>query len=280
MKTNNVWFVTGASKGLGLAMVKTLLTKGYKVAATSRNKKELENVVGKQQDFLALEVSLTDEESIKNAISETVSTFGAIDVVVNNAGYGQIGTLEELSDKEIRQNYEINVFGSLNIIRNVMPYLRKQGSGHIFNIASIAGYTGSFPGWGSYTSTKFAVVGFTESLAAEAKPLGINATVVYPGYFRTNFLNKDAVATPLNQIEDYKNAREVQKKHEEEINGNQLGDPDKAAEAIIKISEVENPPVHLFLGSDAYEVVGGKNAVIKQDLETWKELTLSTDFAG
>ena len=175
MDNNKVWLITGASKGLGLALVKKLLALGYCVAATSRNIKKLSEAVGnKDSNFLPLEVDLLNELSVTEAISVTIKKFGKIDVVVNNAGYGLIGTLEELSDEEARKNFDVNVFGSLNVIRKVMPHLRKQKSGTIFNISSIGGFTGNFPGFGIYCATKFAVVGFTESLAAEVKPFGIS----------------------------------------------------------------------------------------------------------
>ena len=218
MSTKKVWFVTGASKGLGLTLVKKLIAEGYSVAATSRNISELQKVISAENsEFLPLEVDLVNENSVSEAISKTVEKFGKLDVIVNNAGYGQLGTLEELTDKESRQNFDTNVFGSLNVIRKSMPYLRAQKSGLVINIASIGGLTGDFPGWGIYCATKFAVVGFTESLAAEAKEFGVNATVVYPGYFRTEFLTGGSLRTPENEIDAYTVTRQIQKAHEQDI---------------------------------------------------------------
>ena len=195
MENNKVWFITGASKGLGLELAKKLLSEGKRVAATSRTESALIKELGNPSEyFLPLEMDLTNEQSVKNAIEVTVSHFKTIDVLVNNAGYGLLGSLEELTDAESRKNYEVNVFGLLNVIRNTMPYMRANKSGHIFNIASIGGYNGGFPGWGIYCSTKFAVAGLTESLAAEVKEFGVNVTLVYPGYFRTDFL-KDSSCT-------------------------------------------------------------------------------------
>lgn len=155
-------------------------------------------------------------------INEIASShFGSIDVVVNNAGYGQIGTLEELTDEEVKENFEVNVYGSLNVIRHAAKHLREQQSGHIMNIASVAGYLGNFPGFGVYCATKFAMTGFTEAIAEEMKPFGIHTTLVYPGYFRTDFLTKGSIKTPQYPMEAYTDARAVEAAHLNQINGNQ-----------------------------------------------------------
>ncbi|WP_343608115.1 SDR family NAD(P)-dependent oxidoreductase [Chryseobacterium oranimense] len=277
METKKVWFVTGASKGLGLALVKKLLAKNYRVAAATRNTQSLISEIGeKSEAFLPLELNLTDNEDVRTAILKTVEHFGQIDVVVNNAGYGQIGTLEELTDEEARANFDVNVFGTLNVIRNTVPYLREQKSGHLFNISSIGGYSGNFPGWGIYCATKFAVAGLTESLAEEIKEFGVHATVVYPGYFRTDFLSKDSVKTPANPIQAYETARNSEQAHLNEINGNQPNDPEKGAEALIALSEVENPPVHFLLGSGTSEFLDAKIKTITGDAKQWEALTVST----
>lgn len=279
MSTKKVWFVTGASKGLGLTLVKKLIAEGYSVAATSRNVSELQKVISAENsDFLPLEVDLVNENSVSEAISKTVEKFGKLDVIVNNAGYGQLGTLEELTDKESRQNFDTNVFGSLNVIRKSMPYLRTQKSGLVINIASIGGLTGDFPGWGIYCATKFAVVGFTESLAAEAKEFGVNATVVYPGYFRTEFLTGGSLRTPENEIDAYTMTRQIQKAHEQDINGNQPGDPEKAAVALVELAAMENPPVHLVLGSDAFQMANNKLSTLQNEISDFKTLSISTDY--
>jgi NAD(P)-dependent dehydrogenase (short-subunit alcohol dehydrogenase family) len=277
METKKVWLVTGASKGLGLALVKKLLKEGFRVAATTRNTQSLIGELGQPSEtFLPLEVKLTDNDDVKKAIEKSIAHFGQLDVVVNNAGYGQIGTLEELTDEEARTNFDVNVFGVLNVIRNVMPYLRKQQSGYIFNIASVGGYFGGFPGWGVYCATKFAMAGFTESLADEIREFGVKATVVYPGYFRTDFLNQGSIRTPQQPIAEYEAARKLEQAHLDDINGNQANDPDKAADVLIAISKENNPPVHLFLGNDAYEMYKKKNELIAKDVEQWKALTVST----
>ncbi|RBL90408.1 oxidoreductase [Chitinophaga flava] len=277
MSNKKVWFVTGASKGLGRVLVEKLLAAGYQVAATSRNADELRKI-SDDNNFLPLTVQLGDEANVAKAIADTVLRFGRIDVVVNNAGYGQIGTLEETTDAEARASFEINVFGTLNVIRKVMPYFREQKSGHIFNVSSIAGFFGNFPGFGIYTGTKFAVNGLSESLAAEVKPFGVHVTIVSPGYFRTEFLSSGSLAVPAQPIADYEEVRKIQAQHQHEIHHNQAGDPAKAAAAFIQASEAAQPPLNLFLGEDAYQLAYGKIDAIKEDLEAWKATTIATAY--
>lgn len=278
MDTKKVWLVTGASKGLGLSLVKRLLTEGYKVAATSRTVQSLEKEVGTSANFLPLEVNITDEKSVSNAITKTLETFGTIDVVVNNAGYGQLGTLEELTDKEARENFDTNVFGLLNVMRNVIPPLRDKKSGHIINISSIAGFLGAFPGWGIYNATKFAVAGLTEAFSAEAASLGIKATIVYPGYFKTNFLLQGSLRLAKNPIAEYKAARDLEVVHDTQIIGNQPGDPEKAALTFIRLAESKNPPLHFFMGSDAVAMANTKIGILQNELSANEALSKSTDF--
>ncbi|WEK37202.1 MAG: SDR family oxidoreductase [Candidatus Pseudobacter hemicellulosilyticus] len=273
-----VWYVTGASRGLGLSLVRNLLAQGYRVAATTRNLDSLKAAVDNETDqFLPLVVNLSDEKSVADSIAATVEHFGAIDVLVNNAGYGLIGSLEELSDEEVRQNFEVNVFGSLNVIRHALPYMRRQQSGHIFNIASIGGFSGLYPGFGVYCATKFAVHGFSESLAEEVRPLGIKVTIVSPGYFRTSFLDAStSLGTPRQEIADYKLVREVQQQHQQGINYNQPGDPEKAAIAMIAIAQKGAPVLHLFLGQDAYDTAAAKIRLVQEELEAVRPLATAT----
>lgn len=279
MEAKKVWFITGASKGLGLILAKKLLEKGYRVVAATRNPESLmEEIGGKSEVFLPLAVDITDDQDVKNAIEKSVAHFGRVDVIVNNAGYGQIGTLEELTDEESRENFNVNVFGMLNVIRHSMPHLRQQGSGRIFNISSVGGLFGSFAGWGVYCGSKFAVAGLTESLAEEARAFGVHATVVYPGYFRTDFLAKGSVKTARHPIAAYEAARESEHTHLNNINGNQPNDPEKAADVLIAVSEADQPPVHLLLGQDAYDILKNKIDLITKDVEQWKSYTLSTAF--
>ncbi|THU39217.1 SDR family NAD(P)-dependent oxidoreductase [Niastella caeni] len=277
--TKKVWFVTGASKGLGLTLVKKLLAEGYQVAATSRDVKQLNDAVGNStSSFLPLQVDIVDNASVGNAIKDVIKKFGTIDVVVNNAGYGQLGTIEELTDAEARQNFDANVFGTLNVIRNVMPYFRSKKAGHIINISSIAGFLGAFPGWGIYNATKFAVAGLTEALSAETASMGIKSTIVYPGYFKTNFLLQGSMKLAINPIADYKEARDLEIIHDTQIIGNQPGDPEKAAMAFIILAEKENPPLHFFMGSDSVGMANTKIEILQSALTATEELSNSTNF--
>ena len=277
-KKTQTWFITGASKGFGLAMVQQLLRAGHQVAATSRDLHELREAVGSQSDkFLPLAVDLTTEASVGQAIAATIQQFGRLDVVVNNAGYGQLGSLEEVTDAEARENFDVNVFGTLNVIRHALPQLRQQGSGHIFNFSSIAGILGGFPGWGVYCATKFAVEGLSEALAAEVVPFGIRVTVVAPGYFRTNFLKSGSLKLSNEKLSEYKIVRDNEAYHDQlrAANG-QLGDPAKAAAAIIEVAAAPHAPLHLLLGEDAYGMADTKIKNLQADMAQWQALATAT----
>ncbi|MRG48958.1 SDR family NAD(P)-dependent oxidoreductase [Chitinophaga sp. SYP-B3965] len=278
MEQQKVWYVTGASQGFGLILVKKLLAAGQKVAGTSRKLDALKTAVGDHENFLPIQSDVANEASVQQSIEQTIKTLGGIDVVVNNAGYGLIGSLEELSDKEVRTNFDVNVFGVLNVIRHVMPHFREKKSGFIFNISSIGGFSGNFPGFGSYCGTKFALEGLTESLAAESKAFGVKVVIVSPGYFRTNFLASTSLAVPANPIDAYKDVRESQAQHQGGLNGQQAGDPEKGIDVLIEISKAENPPLHLFLGPDAYHVAKQKISAVESDMDNWQELATSTNF--
>lgn len=273
-----IWFVTGASKGLGLELVKKLLTEGYRVAATSRKRDTLAAAIGNydKTQFLPLEVDLTNEASIRKAVDETHRFFGGLDVLVNNAGYGIGGAVEELNTAEIHASFDVNVFATIGTMQAVLPYFRQQRSGHIINISSIAGFAAA-SGWAVYAATKFAVTGITEVLADDVKELGIKATVVSPGAFRTAFLSDESLVFANKQIEDYQGIRASHTKYAS-MNGNQLGDPAKAAEVFIELAEMENPPVRLFMGSDAYNRAGAKIELLQRELEANKEMSFRTDF--
>lgn len=274
-----VWFITGASKGVGHQLVTHLLKQGCRVAATSRAAAALTEAFGAASDrFLPLEVDLTSDRSVQAAIDKTVQTFGAIDVVVNNAGYAQQGAVEALSDDELRRNFEVNFFAPMAVLRHALPQLRRQRSGHIINISSIVGYQGGYAGWGSYVASKFALSGLTEALAAEVAELGIRATVVYPGPVRTDFLSSGALAVAKRQIDDYAEAKASLDLHLDTLHGQQAGDPDKLALLIIQAATVESAPLHLFAGKIANELAAAKASAVAKDLDAWRGSSEATDF--
>ncbi len=277
--TKQTWFITGASRGFGLELARQLLGQGHRVVATSRDAAELRRAIGAESDsFLPLTVDLTSEVSVAEAIRATVKRYGRIDVVVNNAGYGQLGSLEELSDAEARTNFDVNVFGTLNVIRQVMPQLRQQQGGHIINFSSIAGLVGGFPGWGVYAATKFAVEGLSEALAAEVAPFGIKVTIVEPGYFRTSFLSSGSLQLAARPLDAYELVRQSEAYHREQVLGNQPGDPAKAVAAVIQVAGEVEAPLHLLLGQDAYDLATGKLQSLTEETAKWKSLTVSTGF--
>lgn len=270
-----IWFITGASKGLGLTLTKVLLSKGYKVAATSRKASDIEKEIGQNANLLPLTVDVTNDESVCNAIKQTIVKFGGLDVVVNNAGYSLYGSVEALTDEEFRGTMDVNFFGTVNVIRNAMPILRKQQSGHIINIASVAGYKG-YGNSPSYAATKFAIIGMSESLAEEVKQFNVKVTVVSPGFFRTSFLDKGDNLICKHPIPEYKTQELVNALHE--MNGKQPGNPEKLAMGLVNITETSNPPVHLLMGPDAYRIVMDKRNQEHEEIEAWKELTCSTNL--
>lgn len=272
------WFITGTSQGIGLVLVKQLLDQGFNVVATARNVDSVKRAVGISSDqFLPLQVNLISEESVKEAVNSAIEKFGSIEYLVNNAGYGLIGGIEESSDLEVRANFDVNVFGLLNVTRAVLPYMRAEKFGHIINLSSVFGLIAG-AGWGIYCGTKFAVEGISEALAQEVKPFGINVTIIEPGYVRTNFLNTSSLITAVNPIEEYTSIREGVRAHQDDIPGKQPGDPDKVAELIIKVTQNPEPPLRLLTGSDAYGFANYKIDSMKNEIEINKELTFSTDF--
>ncbi|MDQ0639035.1 NAD(P)-dependent dehydrogenase (short-subunit alcohol dehydrogenase family) [Pedobacter sp. W3I1] len=272
-----VWFITGASKGLGLSLVHQLLNAGQYVAATSRNIGELKKAVNNDGGkFLPLAVNLADEQSVEDAIKATIAKFERIDVVINNAGYGIGGSIEELSDAETRNSFDVNVFGTLNVIRKTSPYLRAQRAGHIINIASIAGIAGA-TGWAVYAAAKSAVIALSEVSAEDLKEFGIKVTVVAPGAFRTSFLTTDSLTLAANPIAEYEEVRAIHSKYLK-MDGQQIGDPEKAAAAMISLASMPNPPLHLLLGNDAFQRASTKIESLQKEFRDWKAITISTDF--
>lgn len=276
MSNKKVWFITGASKGLGLALTKLALSKGNKVVATSRNAEDFKtSITGHQDNFLPLKVDVTSDKEVKNAIKQSIKKFGRLDMVVNNAGYSLVGSMEEMTDEEFRQTVDVNLFGTVNVIRNAMPYLRQQQSGHIINISSNAGYVG-FANATSYNAAKFAVIGLSEALAQEVNTFGIKVTVVAPGQFRTNFMNKGSMQFAKNRIPVY--GLDKAEKMWTSYSGQQPGDPEKLVKILTEIVALDNPPLRLLLGTDTYQLIKEHREKEMQEFEAWKHLTLSTDF--
>ncbi len=276
MNKQKIWFVTGASKGIWLLLTKLLLDKGEKVAATSRNSNQLKQSVGIENDnFLPIELDITNREEIKQAINKTVEYFRGLDVAVNNAGFSFIGSIEELTDEEFRKALDVNLFGTVNVIRASMAQFRKQRSGHIINIASAAGYVAG-ANIGSYVTSKFAMVGLTESLALEVAPLNVNATVVLPGSFRTNFLNEGSLTYTKHPIAAYNSAKTFQSYSVRA--GTQPGDPKKLVAELFNLANMENPPVHLILGADSFKMITEKMAKNLEEFEAYKPISISTNL--
>ncbi|MDA9555393.1 SDR family NAD(P)-dependent oxidoreductase [Pelobium sp.] len=274
--TQKVWFITGASKGMGLEITKAVLNNGDKVIATSRNTDMLlEEFEEHKGDLLLIKLDITNEKDVENAISKGIDKFGQIDVVVNNAGYNLLGNIEEISDAEFRKTMDVNVFALTHIIRNVLPHFRKQQSGHIINTASMMGYM-SYPGNGSYSATKYAVIGLSEALAQEVAPFGIKVTILAPGTFRTNFMNEETLSVAQHKIDAYDLDKQVAQFTG--FDGKQLGDPKKLADVVLQLAEMQKPPLHLPLGSDSYHAILEVRKNEKEEMEQWKSLSLSTDF--
>ena len=275
MKT---WFITGASRGFGVLFVNEALDRGDNVVAAARNPQVLTNRFGARPNLLAIKLDVTNVEQVREAVRQAVERFGRIDVLINNAGFGVLGAVEEISNAEVESVYRTNVFGLLSVTRAVLPQLRRQGSGHIINISAIAGYQ-SFPGWAIYASTKFAVEGISEGLATEVKPLGIKVTIVEPGFFRTDFLDGRSLTVSPTVIGDYAETTGAMRKAAVSLNHQQPGDPARMAKALLKIVDDPNPPLRMPFGSDTIATVEAKNAFVAEELNKWRTLALSTDFA-
>ena len=272
-----VWFITGVSSGLGKQLAKEVLAQGQIVVGTFRKQAQVEafNKENPGNSF-GLLMDVTSTQMIQDGIKKIFDTFKKIDVVVNNAGYGIMGSIEEISDEEVRRQFDVNVFGVLTTIRAVLPEMRKRRSGHIINVTSIAGRIGS-QGLGIYNGSKFALEGIGEALAAELKPLNIHVTNVEPGPFRTEWAGSSA-AYDNTKIEDYENTVGERIKSLQNLSGNQPGDPAKAANAIYKLAQLEAPPVHLPLGKIAYEVFAKVNNGLIEELAKFENLGKECDF--
>ena len=275
MTKSPVWFVTGCSTGFGRELVRVLAARGNRVVATARNPASLDEFAGNPQVLVA-SLDVTRQDQIEQAVAQALKHFGAIDVLVNNAGYGYVGAIEESEDEEVRAMFEVNVFGLANMTKAVLPGMRARRSGTIVNISSMAGMVG-FPGIGYYNAAKFAVEGVSEALAKECAPLGIKVITVEPGPFRTDWGGR-SLKTPKTPIADYAETAGARRDGIRGYSGKQPGDPVRAAEAIVTAVESEKPPLHLVLGRVAYDLVETKLKELGREMEAWRDLSLGTDF--
>lgn len=276
MSEKKVWFITGTSAGIGRSLAEEALAQGYRVVATARKPEVLQDLVKKYPDTaLAVKLDVTNIEDVKNSINEAVNKFGGIDVVVNNAGFGLVGAIEEPTDEQIRQQFETNVFGVLNVIREVLPTLRSQKSGHIINVSSGLGFF-AFPSYGYYSATKFALQGFSESLAQETAHLGIKVTIAEPGGTVTDF--KKGISTAEKLLpESYPSTAGLFNVFDE-MKAENLSNPNRLAKILIEISETENPPLHLPLGEDSYNGIIAQLEKITEEIKVWREKSIDTGY--
>jgi NAD(P)-dependent dehydrogenase (short-subunit alcohol dehydrogenase family) len=274
-----VWLITGSSTGFGRTLAEAVLDQGETVVLTARNPQQVEDLTAKFPNrALAVRLDVTKPTEVREVVKQAIATFGRIDVLVNNAGYGTLGAIEEISDEDIRRQFDTNVFGALDLTRAVLPHLRQQRSGHIINFSSVGGFV-SFPGSGIYCSTKFALEGISEALAQEVAPLGIKVIIIEPGAFRTDFSGRSLVVSDT-QIADYEPVIGQYRQWVQDIDGQQPGDPKKAALAIIQAVNSENPPLRLTLGADAVNAIDAKLKSVKAELDAWRQVAVDTAFEG
>lgn len=274
MKT---WFITGASRGFGALVAERALTRGDAVVATARNPQAIHDRFGDHPHLLAVALDVADEKQAQDGVKAAIDRFGRIDILLNNAGFGVMGAVEEATAAEVEAVYRTNVFGLLNVTRAVLPHMRSARSGRILNISSIGGYRAG-AGFGVYSSTKFAVEGLSESLHAELAPLGIHVTVVEPGYFRTDFLDASSLAASPERIADYDATAGKVREVATGLSHNQPGDPSKLADVLIAFVDAPNPPVRLPLGSDTVAAIRAKHVSDSVILKSWHDVSISTDF--
>ncbi|UWU16751.1 oxidoreductase (plasmid) [Rhizobium sullae] len=274
MKT---WFITGASRGFGARIAQLALERGDNVVATARRAASVTDKLGERHNLIAATLDVTNEDQAHEAARQAVERFGSIDVLLNNAGFGLIGAVEEATAEDVERLYRTNVFGLLTVTRAVLPQMRAQRSGRILNISSIGGYRAG-AGFGVYCSTKFAVEGLSEALQAELGPLGIHVTVIEPGYFRTDFLDPSSLSASSNRIRDYDGTAGAVREHAASLNHNQPGDPEKFARQVVAFADVDQPPVRMPFGSDTVAAIKAKHASDADIISRWREVSVSTDF--
>lgn len=274
---SKVWFITGCSTGFGRELAKLVLETGHSAVVASRKIEDVADIVSGYSDTaIAVKLDVTKPDEVKSSVEEALAKFGQIDVLVNNAGIGYFGAIEESEEDEVRRMFEINFWGLAEMTRAVLPGMRAKRSGHIVNIASIGGLVG-FPAVGYYNATKFAVDGFSDALSKETAPLGIKVTVVCPSGFRTDWAGRSANNSKI-VIDDYRATAETNKNFIRGYSGKQPGDPVRAAKAIVAAVESANPPLHLLLGVAALKGARNKLEILKKDFDTWEQTTIGADF--
>lgn len=278
---SKIWFITGSSRGIGYEAARAALAAGDRVAATGRDLAALQQRfagIGNDQ-LLPLALDVADSTQVRAAVDAALAHFGRIDVLLNNAGYGQLGLFEEISAEATQLQFATNVFGLYNITRAVLPAMRRQRSGRILNITSVGGIIG-VAGGGIYCASKFAVEGFSEALAAEVEPFGIRVSIIGPGYFRTDFLDASSIRHSEHAIADYAETSQQLRDFFEGRNHQQAGDPVKLGQVLVQLAHHAAPPLRFSAGSDAVEVVRGKIARLSQETDAFEALSRSTDFAA
>ncbi len=277
VRLSDVWFITGCSSGFGRELAKLALDRGYRVVITARDPRTVQDLTaGRDGRALALKLDVTNKAEVAEAVKTAQSTFGSIDVLVNNAGYGYVGAIEESEEDEVRAMVDTNFFGLARMIRAVLPEMRKRRRGFIVNISSNGGLQ-AFPGFGYYNATKFAVEGLSEALAKEVEPLGIKVLLVEPGPFRTDWAGRSLKRTK-ERIPEYAETAGAPLERLISGSGKQVGDPVRAGEIIIKAVESENMPLHLVLGKIAVETARSKIELLRRDVDAWEEVALSADY--
>jgi short-subunit dehydrogenase len=274
---SRVWFITGTSTGFGYLLAEEALKRGERVIATARDVSKLSRLARQYPDRIhTLTLDVTNPNEIISIAQQAIAAFGHVDTLVNNAGYGVNGAIEEVSEDEFEPMFQTNIYGLIRVTRAFLPHFRQRRSGHIFNLSSIGGLIGS-PGWGFYNATKFAVEGLSEALAEEMKPLGVHVTVVEPGPFRTDFLGRSSKLA-RRQLRDYATTAGKAREYLKTQSGKQPGDPQKAVEAIITAANSPKPPLHLILGQVALTRFRHKLSDWHEEIAAWESVTTSADF--
>jgi NAD(P)-dependent dehydrogenase (short-subunit alcohol dehydrogenase family) len=276
MSNAQVWLITGSSRGLGRALSEAVLDAGHSLVATARNPRHLDDLVERFGDrFRAIELDVTDQQAAVRVVNETVRSFGRLDVLCNNAGYGNVGPIEDTSLEDFRAQIETNLFGVIYVTKAALPFMRQQGAGRILQFSSVGGRIGAM-GRAPYSAAKFGVEGFSEVLAKETAPIGIKVTIIEPGGFRTDFAGTSTVINAGQEA--YASTVGATAAFQRHFNGMQPGDPVKAARVLLQIAATDDPPLRLLLGSDAVEIVEKADRAKMESDQRWRSLSLSTDF--